>query len=100
MDRLLKIVFLLFMVTLSISCKNNHSNIDHDHKNHDHSNEKSYYTCSMHPQIKESKPGKCPICHMSLTKVEIDDEDDDQISFEHHEKDLWQCKSVLRRNPQ
>ena len=24
------------------------------------------YTCSMHPQIREAKPGKCPICGMAL----------------------------------
>lgn len=24
------------------------------------------YTCPMHPQIRESKPGKCPICGMNL----------------------------------
>lgn len=29
-----------------------------------------YYTCSMHPQVREDKPGKCPICHMNLTKVQ------------------------------
>jgi membrane fusion protein, copper/silver efflux system len=28
-----------------------------------------YYTCSMDPQIKENKPGKCPICKMELTAV-------------------------------
>ncbi|HMH24228.1 MAG TPA: efflux RND transporter periplasmic adaptor subunit [Puia sp.] len=28
-----------------------------------------YYTCSMDPQVVESKPGKCPICHMELTAV-------------------------------
>jgi Cu(I)/Ag(I) efflux system membrane fusion protein len=28
-----------------------------------------YYTCSMDPQVVESKPGKCPICHMELTPV-------------------------------
>jgi membrane fusion protein, copper/silver efflux system len=28
-----------------------------------------YYTCSMDPQVIESKPGKCPICHMELTAV-------------------------------
>lgn len=28
-----------------------------------------YYTCSMDPQVVEYKPGKCPICHMELTKV-------------------------------
>lgn len=28
-----------------------------------------YYTCSMDPQVVESKPGKCPICKMPLTEV-------------------------------
>jgi Cu(I)/Ag(I) efflux system membrane fusion protein len=28
-----------------------------------------YYTCSMDPQVIESKPGKCPICKMDLTPV-------------------------------
>ena len=28
-----------------------------------------YYTCSMDPQVVESQPGKCPICHMELTAV-------------------------------
>jgi len=26
------------------------------------------YTCPMHPQIKSDKPGKCPICGMTLKK--------------------------------
>lgn len=29
-----------------------------------------YYTCPMHPQIRESQPGKCPICGMTLVKKE------------------------------
>ena len=29
-----------------------------------------FYTCSMHPQIMEPDPGKCPICHMDLIAVE------------------------------
>jgi membrane fusion protein, copper/silver efflux system len=28
-----------------------------------------YYTCSMHPEVKSDKPGKCPICGMNLTPV-------------------------------
>lgn len=28
-----------------------------------------YYTCSMDPQVKENKPGKCPVCKMDLTPV-------------------------------
>src|SRR5712675_332047 len=27
------------------------------------------YTCSMHPQIIQDKPGTCPICHMELVKM-------------------------------
>lgn len=26
-----------------------------------------YWTCSMHPEIRESKPGRCPKCGMNLT---------------------------------
>jgi Cu(I)/Ag(I) efflux system membrane fusion protein len=29
-----------------------------------------YYTCSMHPQVMESKPGKCPICGMKLIAIQ------------------------------
>ena len=29
-----------------------------------------YYTCVMHPQIHAYKPGKCPICGMTLIKKE------------------------------
>ena len=39
----------------------------------EHKHEQSfYYTCSMHPEIREHEPGKCPICGMNLTKVEIE----------------------------
>lgn len=30
----------------------------------------SYYTCSMHPQVQQPNPGKCPICDMKLIKAE------------------------------
>ncbi len=53
---------------------------------------KTYYTCSMHPQIKEDKPGKCPICHMNLTKVEVeDDHDHSTMTQTEPEKELWRC---------
>lgn len=38
--------------------------------NHPEHQQNGYYTCSMHPQIMENKPGKCPICGMDLVKVE------------------------------
>ena len=46
----------------------------------------------MHPQIKEKEMGKCPICHMNLTKIEVDDEEDIQAATVVPEKDIWQCK--------
>ena len=30
------------------------------------------WTCSMHPQIRQPKPGKCPICGMTLIPVKSD----------------------------
>jgi Cu(I)/Ag(I) efflux system membrane fusion protein len=57
-------LFLLFSVLLSVllftSCKNYKKG---------RANEDFYYTCSMHPQINEPKPGKCPICAMELIPV-------------------------------
>ncbi|WP_420466297.1 efflux RND transporter periplasmic adaptor subunit [Panacagrimonas sp.] len=29
---------------------------------------KTYYTCSMHPQVRQDEPGSCPICGMKLTQ--------------------------------
>jgi Cu(I)/Ag(I) efflux system membrane fusion protein len=40
-----------------------------------------FYTCSMDPQIKEDKPGKCPICHMALTPTKKNDADPNEISL-------------------
>jgi multidrug efflux pump subunit AcrA (membrane-fusion protein)/rubrerythrin len=32
-------------------------------------NEEQLYTCGMHPQVIQNKPGNCPICGMKLTPV-------------------------------
>ncbi len=53
----------------------------------------SYYTCSMHPQIKEDKPGKCPICHMNLTKVEVDESEDHSSHQKEEMKITWRCEN-------
>ncbi|GAB4279609.1 MAG: efflux RND transporter periplasmic adaptor subunit [Candidatus Rifleibacteriota bacterium] len=41
---------------------------------HGHKTEKQsqIWTCSMHPQIKKDKPGKCPICFMDLIPLGTD----------------------------
>lgn len=57
--RKLIIMVLLFVIA---SCNNKTDQIEED----------VYYTCSMDPQVIESKPGKCPICKMPLTPVKKD----------------------------
>jgi Cu(I)/Ag(I) efflux system membrane fusion protein len=41
------------------------------------------WTCSMHPDVKQPKPGKCPLCFMDLVPVATgaDDLGERQISF-------------------
>ena len=90
MNKSISIIFLLFLLALGVSCKKDGSSTSQD--NHNHSKPKVYYTCSMHPQVKEAKPGKCPICHMNLTKIEVDDEEEFQVKATAIEKDIWQCK--------
>lgn len=36
---------------------------------HDHGGSQAHqYTCSMHPEVVQAKPGKCPKCGMDLTE--------------------------------
>ncbi|MDX1628521.1 MAG: efflux RND transporter periplasmic adaptor subunit, partial [Fulvivirga sp.] len=42
---------------------------------HDHSGKATTWTCSMHPQIRQSEPGQCPICGMDLIPVETSNEE-------------------------
>lgn len=35
----------------------------------DHEDPEGYWTCSMHPQVHQHEPGKCPICGMALIKT-------------------------------
>ena len=39
------------------------------HAEHVHGGDAAYYTCSMHPSVKNEGPGTCPICSMDLVPV-------------------------------
>jgi len=39
------------------------------------------YTCPMHPQIRKSAPGNCPICGMLLEPVEIQITEEDNSEY-------------------
>ena len=54
------IIVLLFLIC---SCKQNTENQLEDDST-------SYYTCPMHPSVVSQSPGVCPVCNMSLIKVD------------------------------
>ena len=56
---------LAFGCTPSAPTENNGKN-----KTESQGKEKGYWTCSMHPQVHQDGPGKCPICGMPLIHVD------------------------------
>ena len=59
----------------------------------------TYYTCSMDPQVIEYKPGKCPICHMELTKVKKSSgEKKDEIQLSEQQIQLGNIQTDTIRN--
>ncbi|WP_310559118.1 efflux RND transporter periplasmic adaptor subunit [Flavobacterium sp.] len=74
--KIISILALLFTVMISCNTKNKE-----DHSKHNKSAATTFYTCSMDAQVKEDKPGKCPICHMELTPVKQDDTEANEISL-------------------
>ena len=57
---MLKYLLILATVILFIGCKT---------RKHAETKNDTYYTCSMHPQVVQDNPGKCPICQMELIAV-------------------------------
>ena len=69
-------------------------------------NEAGKWTCSMHPQIRQDKPGKCPICAMDLIPVrkssfsdKVIDPNAIQLSEEAAALADVQTSKVSRQNP-
>ncbi len=77
MKELKKIGLLLLVSALVLACNTKNKS---EHEGHQ-SGENVFYTCSMDPQIKEDKPGKCPICHMELTPMKMDNMETNEISL-------------------
>src|SRR5699024_8518931 len=65
------IVVITLILLLAAACNNNHKSKSTD-KEIDSLSQQSkavLYTCPMHHQIRSEKPGKCPICGMTLVPV-------------------------------
>ena len=91
----MKWIIILTMITLvSVSC----SKDDSGHEGHSKKEQKveTYYTCSMHPQIRQDEPGKCPICGMGLTKVEVEHDEEDHSAHNQalqEGPDIYYCEA-------
>ena len=61
-------------------------------------NKDEYYTCSMHPQIMQDKPGTCPICHMDLIVVKKTNTAADEIMLNDEQIRLGNIQTDTIRN--
>lgn len=65
---------------------------------HDHSAEEAkseIWTCSMHPQIRMDKPGKCPICAMDLIPVSQGGGAESDATAIHFTQEATQLANVM-----
>lgn len=60
--------------------------ISHDGHGHD-GKDVSFYTCAMHPSVREKQPGTCPICSMDLSPVTYDEEESGVIFVDQARRD-------------
>ncbi len=84
----LVVIAFLFGLVLSRDGSNNHQ---HEIQAQTKDREATIWTCSMHPNIRQPKPGKCPICGMDLIPVSRGGEDDGgvrQISLSENARKL------------
>lgn len=52
----------------------------------------TYYTCPMHPEIQQPKPGSCPICGMNLVPMLAQDKQDGELQT--MKRRLWLALSL------
>jgi RND family efflux transporter MFP subunit len=56
---------------------------------------KQLWTCGMHPQVIQDHPGTCPICHMKLTPLKSDSDDDSRTAANGKRKILYYWDPML-----
>ena len=75
----------IFFGWLIFGRTSNHQPSTTKHQTSTITHQPSAWTCSMHPQIKQNKPGQCPLCGMDLIPLEDDSEDDSPIHIQMSE---------------
>ncbi|HRI25560.1 MAG TPA: efflux RND transporter periplasmic adaptor subunit [Ferruginibacter sp.] len=83
------IIIIISALFVFASCKNKKATLV---------NKDEYYTCSMHPQIMQDKPGTCPICHMELIVVKRTNTAADEIMLNDEQIRLGNIQTDTIRN--
>lgn len=59
------------------------------HDGHGHAgDDPAFYTCPMHPSVKQKQPGTCPLCGMTLTPVTYDEQESGVIVVDEGRRQL------------
>lgn len=69
------------------------------HDGHGHAaGDVAYYTCSMHPSVRQNEPGQCPMCSMDLTDVTYDQQESGTIFVDDSRRSVLGIKSAKAEN--
>lgn len=92
-----KIFIVLGLIFLFAACKNNKEKDTGNAKHAAHGD--VYYTCSMHTQVMQDKPGNCPICGMKLIEVsKTSTPDNDGVQLNEQQMQLGNILTDTIRN--
>lgn len=62
-----RILIIITLGALLVNCSGDKTE-GHEPAAHEHTGDAATYTCPMHPNIVQGKPGTCPVCGMDLVK--------------------------------
>lgn len=62
-------IYIIIGYSILLGCSGEQKQNENDNHNHEEHVHAVTYTCPMHPQIVQDKPGSCPICGMDLVEV-------------------------------
>lgn len=84
--------------------KSTEKKLNDPHEGHNHAKE-TIWTCSMHPQIRQNKPGDCPICGMDLIALDetsSSNVDPNAITFSEASMKMAEIQTtvVTKQNPE